>query len=48
MRLFAAILQAPERPSNVSRRLCTAEVGGSNPLGSTIKKPHCSIKLKLQ
>ena len=37
MRLFAAILQVPERPSKLSRRLCTAEVGGSNPLGSALK-----------
>ena len=34
---FAAILQTPERFSKVSRRLCTAEVRGSNPLGSTLK-----------
>ena len=44
--LFAAILRSPESSSKVSRRLCTAEVRGSNPLGSTHKsavlqdKPH--------
>ena len=31
------ILQAPEISSKVSYRLCTAEVRGSNPLGSTPK-----------
>ena len=33
--MFAAILQTPESSSELSRRLCTAEVRGSNPLGST-------------
>jgi hypothetical protein len=33
--VFAAILQAPESSGKVWRRLCTAEVRGSNPLGST-------------
>jgi hypothetical protein len=37
-RVFAGILQAPESSSNVSYRLCTAEVRGSNPLGSTYEK----------
>jgi hypothetical protein len=35
---FAAILQTPERFSKVSCRLCTAEVRGSTPLGSTPRK----------
>jgi hypothetical protein len=34
---FAAILQAPETSSKLACRLCTAEVRGSNPLGSTEK-----------
>ncbi len=38
IRLFAAILQTPERPSKVSRRLCTAEAKGSSPLGSTSER----------
>jgi hypothetical protein len=36
--VFAGILQAPETSSKLSCRLCTAEVRGSNPLGSTSEK----------
>jgi predicted RNA polymerase sigma factor len=36
IRLFAGILHASETSSKVSCRLCTAEVRGSNPLGSTL------------
>src|SRR5215203_6169347 len=36
IRQFAGILQAPETSGKVSCRLCTAEVRGSNPLGSTL------------
>ena len=39
MHAFAAILQASESSSKVSRRLCTAEVRGSTSLGSTPRKP---------
>jgi hypothetical protein len=35
IRLFAGILQASETSGKLSCRLCTAEVRGSNPLGST-------------
>jgi hypothetical protein len=41
---FAAILQAPETSSKLSCRLCTAEVRGSNPLGSTLKTSDLQIK----
>ena len=37
MRLFAALLQTPEMSSKASCRLCTAEVRGSNPLGSPVE-----------
>jgi hypothetical protein len=37
IRLFAAILQAPETSSKLVIRLCTAEVRGSIPLGSTLE-----------
>src|ERR687897_3824247 len=36
IRAFAAVLQTLESSSKASRRLCTAEVRGSNPLGSTL------------
>jgi hypothetical protein len=35
IRIFVAILQALESPSKACCRLCTSEVRGSNPLGST-------------
>jgi hypothetical protein len=31
-------LKAPEMSGNLSCRFCTAEVRGSNPLGSTLEK----------
>jgi hypothetical protein len=37
IRAFAAVLQALESSSKASTRLCTAEVRGSNPLGSTLE-----------
>jgi hypothetical protein len=37
IRAFAAVLQALESSSKASCRLCTAEVRGSTPLGSTPK-----------
>ena len=37
IRAFAALLHSPEKSSKVSCRPCTAEVRGSNPLGSTSK-----------
>ena len=37
IRVFAAVLQALESSSKAWHRLCTAEVRGSNPLGSTYK-----------
>jgi hypothetical protein len=40
IRAFAAILQTPERVSKPSHRLCTAEVRGSTPLGSTLESAH--------
>ncbi len=41
---FAGILQALEICNKVSRCLCTAEVGGSNPLGSTTKSRILRVK----
>jgi hypothetical protein len=35
--VFAANLQTLESSSKASRRLCTAEVRGSTPLGSTLE-----------
>jgi hypothetical protein len=44
MRQFAGILQVTERSSKVLCRLCTAEVRGSNPLGSTLKNRVLQVK----
>jgi hypothetical protein len=44
IRLFAGILHASETSSKVSCRLCTAEVRGSNPLGSTLKTSDLQVK----
>jgi hypothetical protein len=44
--VFAAILQATESSGRVLRRLCTAEVRGSNPLGSTLGKCYLQVKLE--
>jgi|SRR5215211_6067443 len=41
---FAGILQTLERPSKLSRRLCTAEGVGSNPIGSTLKYSDLQVK----
>jgi hypothetical protein len=38
MGVFADILQTPESSSKLPCHLCTAEVRGSNPLGSTLKR----------
>jgi hypothetical protein len=38
MCVFADILQTPESSSKLPCRLCTTEVRGSNPLGSTLKR----------
>jgi hypothetical protein len=38
------MLQTPEISSNLSYRLCTAEVRGSNPLGSTPEIADLQVK----
>jgi hypothetical protein len=47
IRLFAGILHASETSSKVSCRLCTAEVRGSNRLGSTLIKMDTSIVVQV-
>src|SRR5215210_4494436 len=45
IRAFAAVLQALESSSKACLRLCTAEVRGSNPLGSTLKSCRFAGKM---
>jgi hypothetical protein len=46
--VFAAILQASESFSKVSCRHCTAEVRGSNPLGSTLENRYFAGKTQVK
>jgi hypothetical protein len=43
---FAGILESVESSSKASCRFCTAEVRGSNPLGSTLGKCYLQVKLE--